>query len=175
MADTLVWTMACFTFKLNVCWCDSMWLNDTTPSEESVSHLDSSAGLSASPLFQPQDRQKVDTVEVLVAICLACQSWKPLSDSRTTHSHWEHFDFLARLPGRPGLSPAPRRRERPALSGTSRGAQCADSPGGGQAGAELSDSRRQHSGEWRGRQAVQWCVCVSVRFLLLTDRLWWVN
>lgn len=134
---------------------------------------DSSVGLLASSLFQLQAHQKVDTIEVLVAICQACQSWKPLFDSWTTHSHWEHFDFFARLPGSPGLSPAPWRHEWPTLSGTNRGVECTDSPRREQMEPEFSDSRgrgsrRQHSegggaGVWeRRRQVVQcWSVCVS--------------
>lgn len=112
--------------------------------------------LLVSSLFQPRAHQKVDTIEVLLAICQTCQSWKPLFDSWTTHSHWEHFDFPARLPGSPALSPAPWRHEWPALSGTSRGAECTDSPGGEQMGPELSDS----SGEEAGGSSVRgesWC------------------
>lgn len=141
-----------------------------------TSRADSSVRLLASFIFQPQDHQRVDTTEVLVVICQACQSWKPLSDNWTTHSHWEHFDFFARLLGSPGLSSAPWRPERSALSSTSRGAECADSPAGSEWGPELSISRR-------GRQVARcWQVCVryvSVRFLrltfLVTDRPCWFD
>ncbi|KAG7239013.1 hypothetical protein INR49_030278 [Caranx melampygus] len=66
------------------------------------------------------------------------------------------MDFKETLPGSPALSPAPWRHEWPALSSTSRGAECTDSPGGEQMGPELSDSRGEEAGgsSVRGRAGV---------------------
>ncbi len=141
-------------------WLFGMSLNDTTPAKVS---------LLASSLFQPQDHQKGNTIEVLVAICKACQSWKPLFDSWTTHSHWEHFDFLARLLGSPGLSPAPWCHEWPALSSTSRGAECTDSPEGSEwsqrslsAGGSTVERECWCLGERETGGTMLACVCVCV-------------
>lgn len=137
-----------------------------------MSHV---VGLLAGSLFQWQDLLKGNTMEVLVTICQACQSWKPLLDSWTTHSHWEHFDFPARLLGSPGLSLAPWRHEWPALSRSSRGSRVCRRYWREQVGPELSvSSRGEEAGgstvereHWGVGERDRWysvgrCVCVCV-------------
>lgn len=58
-------------------------------------------GLSGRSFSKQRLHQEGNTIQVLAAICQTCQSWKPLHDSWTTHSHRRDFDSLARLQGSP--------------------------------------------------------------------------